>query len=319
MSNWNDFCKGVKQLTEKAIKKAEEITDITALRIKIKTLEGKIIEQYENLGALTYSNFKNGYENKEQIARIAAKIDLYLAEVASYKLKLAKIEAEAKKSKGQVNITPKPQENVSEQAPFEFCAPGASNEASNECCNEEAPTDSPLENDEDEKLSEALSVAIENRKVSTSLLQRKLGIGYGRALKLIDRMEQLGWISAPSGNEPRKVLVGTDKETGVIDSTLACSDTKAASECVAQNKPFSLPADDEDEKLYEAISLSFDDKKVSTSLLQRRLGVGYGRAAKIIDRMEELGWISAPSGNTARTILIGDDELSMIQKSLEVN
>ena len=45
-------------------------------------------------------------------------------------------------------------------------------------------------------------------------------------------------------------------------------------------------------------------QKVATSLLQRRLGVGYGRAAKIIDRMEALGYVSAPEGNKARKVLI---------------
>lgn len=52
----------------------------------------------------------------------------------------------------------------------------------------------------------ALELAVSNQKVATSLLQRRLGVGYGRAAKLIDRMEQLGLVGPPDGNKPRKLL-----------------------------------------------------------------------------------------------------------------
>ena len=60
--------------------------------------------------------------------------------------------------------------------------------------------------DEDPKLIEAVELAVETQKVATSLLQRRLGVGYGRAAKIIDRMEELGLVSAADGNKPRKVL-----------------------------------------------------------------------------------------------------------------
>ena len=59
----------------------------------------------------------------------------------------------------------------------------------------------------------------------------------------------------------------------------------------------------EDPKLYAAVELAVNSGKVATSLLQRRLGVGYGRAAKIIDRMEELGLVSPADGNKPRKLL----------------
>ena len=34
-----------------------------------------------------------------------------------------------------------------------------------------------------------------------------IGVGYGRAAKLIDRMEALGYVSEPDGNKPRRVLI----------------------------------------------------------------------------------------------------------------
>ncbi len=67
--------------------------------------------------------------------------------------------------------------------------------------------DGPGEEGVDPKFKQALDVAIEMGKISTSLLQRRLEIGYGRAAKIIDRMEALGYVSAPDGNKPRAVLV----------------------------------------------------------------------------------------------------------------
>jgi S-DNA-T family DNA segregation ATPase FtsK/SpoIIIE len=59
----------------------------------------------------------------------------------------------------------------------------------------------------DPKFKEAVELAIDSGKVATSLLQRRLEVGYGRAAKIIDQMEQMGFVSAPDGNKPRKILV----------------------------------------------------------------------------------------------------------------
>ncbi|MBE6726150.1 MAG: DNA translocase FtsK [Ruminococcaceae bacterium] len=61
--------------------------------------------------------------------------------------------------------------------------------------------------DEDPMLKPAIEVALDAGKISTSLIQRRLKLGYGRAAKLIDRMEQLGYVSAPNGPHPREVLL----------------------------------------------------------------------------------------------------------------
>ncbi len=59
----------------------------------------------------------------------------------------------------------------------------------------------------DSKFSEAVKLAIEEGKISTSLMQRRLGVGYGRAAKMIDTMEEMGYVSKPDGNKPRRVLI----------------------------------------------------------------------------------------------------------------
>lgn len=61
--------------------------------------------------------------------------------------------------------------------------------------------------DDDPKFNDAVKLAIEEGKISTSLMQRRLGVGYGRAAKIIDVMEQKGYVSKPDGNKPRRVLI----------------------------------------------------------------------------------------------------------------
>ena len=67
--------------------------------------------------------------------------------------------------------------------------------------------------------------------------------------------------------------------------------------------------DNEDPKLWDAIELAVDSGKISTSLMQRRLEVGYGRAAKMIDRMEELGFVGPADGNKPRKILVTKQDI----------
>jgi S-DNA-T family DNA segregation ATPase FtsK/SpoIIIE len=56
---------------------------------------------------------------------------------------------------------------------------------------------------------DAVRVVIDSRKASTSLLQRKLRIGYGRAARLIEEMEEQGIIGQADGSRPREVLVSS--------------------------------------------------------------------------------------------------------------
>ena len=69
-----------------------------------------------------------------------------------------------------------------------------------------------------------------------------------------------------------------------------------------------LPGEGGDNKYVDAIRISIEENRVSTSLLQRKLGIGYSRAAKIIDRMEEEGLVSKPDGSKARNILISAEQ-----------
>ena len=59
---------------------------------------------------------------------------------------------------------------------------------------------------------DAVQVVIDSRKASTSLLQRKLRIGYGRAARIMETMEEQGIIGQADGSRPREVLVSSMDE-----------------------------------------------------------------------------------------------------------
>jgi len=74
--------------------------------------------------------------------------------------------------------------------------------------------------------------------------------------------------------------------------------------------------DDNDELFNDAVRLVFEFGKASTSLLQRRLRVGYGRAAHLIDMMERDGLVGPADGSKPREILKSPSWLSEMDEAL---
>ena len=63
----------------------------------------------------------------------------------------------------------------------------------------------------DPMLRPAIEIAIESGTISTSMLQRRLKLGYARAARLVDKMEALGVVSEFAGSKPRTVLISYEK------------------------------------------------------------------------------------------------------------
>ncbi|MFV0485494.1 MAG: DNA translocase FtsK 4TM domain-containing protein [Candidatus Saccharimonadales bacterium] len=59
---------------------------------------------------------------------------------------------------------------------------------------------------------QAAEVGLAARKMSTSLLQRRLKIGYGKAAAVIDELEEMGVVAPPNGNRPRDMLISSMEE-----------------------------------------------------------------------------------------------------------
>ncbi len=70
------------------------------------------------------------------------------------------------------------------------------------------PEDDPLDPDADDLITKAIEMVVAQGTASVSLLQRRLGVGYARAGRLVDVMERMGIISGHEGSKPRTVLVG---------------------------------------------------------------------------------------------------------------
>lgn len=130
----------------------------------------------------------------------------------------------------------------------------------------------------DDLYDEAELVVVEEGKASTSFLQRKLGIGYSRASSLIDALEEGGIIGQSNGATSRKILKKSTNAKARIETS--------------------------DDDLYEeAKKITLEAGKVSTSYLQRKLGTGYARSARLMDMLEEQGVIEAGSGAIPRKVL----------------
>jgi DNA segregation ATPase FtsK/SpoIIIE, S-DNA-T family len=69
-------------------------------------------------------------------------------------------------------------------------------------------------------------------------------------------------------------------------------------------------AEDRDELFAEAVRLVVRHDQGSTSLIQRRLKVGYARAGRIVDQMERAGIVGPPDGSKPREVLIADEDLA---------
>lgn len=76
--------------------------------------------------------------------------------------------------------------------------------------------DLPDQGEEDELVTQAIEVIRQTRRASTSSLQRRLRIGYNRAARLMDQLEEQGIIGPPQGSEPREILIDLDENSGEV-------------------------------------------------------------------------------------------------------
>lgn len=73
--------------------------------------------------------------------------------------------------------------------------------------NNEVTAESVITNEGDELLEEAMKIVVEYQQASTSFIQRKLRVGFNRASRIMDELEERGIISEKDGSKPRQVLI----------------------------------------------------------------------------------------------------------------
>jgi S-DNA-T family DNA segregation ATPase FtsK/SpoIIIE len=99
----------------------------------------------------------------------------------------------------------------------------------------EKSSDDEFDPNEDPLLSDAIRLVAEMQTASTSMLQRRLRLGYTRAGRLIDMLERRGVISGYEGSKPRQVLIGE----GDVPRVLAMLGEPGGSEAVGESAPLS--------------------------------------------------------------------------------
>ena len=74
---------------------------------------------------------------------------------------------------------------------------------------------------------------------------------------------------------------------------------------------------DRDDRFWDAAEVCVQQNQGSTSLLQRRLKIGYGRAARVVDQLHEAGILGPPDGSKAREVLMTQSDLEFLRRGDE--
>ncbi|MBR2789565.1 MAG: DNA translocase FtsK, partial [Eggerthellaceae bacterium] len=82
---------------------------------------------------------------------------------------------------------------------------------------------------------------------------------------------------------------------------------------VGDQKTDDLGGDDEDPLLWEAADLVVSNNFASTSTIQRKLSVGYARAGRIMDQLEDKGIVGPRNGSKPREVIVTVEELEAIK------
>jgi S-DNA-T family DNA segregation ATPase FtsK/SpoIIIE len=111
-----------------------------------------------------------------------------------------------------------------------------------------------------------------------------------------------------SDNEVEKVVAHIKKQ-GAPEYLHAITEDNEAIESDEEGplpSPGSMDAEESADFYDRAVNIVLRDRKVSTSYIQRRLSVGYNKAASLVERMEKEGVVSAPNHSGKREILVGN-------------
>ena len=75
MADWKKIKNNIEKTATKAVRRTEEIADITVKRVKLASTEAKLEKLYEKLGRLTYKQLKSGESQAEKISEVILSID----------------------------------------------------------------------------------------------------------------------------------------------------------------------------------------------------------------------------------------------------
>ena len=109
------------------------------------------------------------------------------------------------------------------------------------------PADDEPKNDYDELLPQAVEVIFETKQASVSMLQRRLKLGYSRAARLVDQLEEVGVVGPYEGSKPRQILLTKQQwqEMQYSQGTAPVDTIAREFAAVSENDAFAAPQEDE--------------------------------------------------------------------------
>ncbi len=159
----------------------------------------------------------------------------------------------------------------------------------------------------------------------SSMTDSKVILDQGGAERLIGQGDML--LLGPASSNPRRIQgawVGEDEVRKVVAHWKRQSpqvDYEQGVVAEGEDDPQSgLPGgstgdDDDDAMLWQAMELIVRSQLGSTSMLQRKLRVGFARAGRLMDLLEQKGVVGPSTGSKARDVLMTTDELDALQRS----
>lgn len=149
--------------------------------------------------------------------------------------------------------------------------------------------------------------------VSSSIDSRTI-IDMGGAEKLLGKGDMLYYPIGASKPKRAQGAFMSDDEVEALVNYIKSQDHEIQynEEILDDVQSVGMNMDDVDEYLEEAIQFVIDTGQASASLMQRRFRVGYNRAARLVDSMEERGIIGPSRGSKPREVLITADEFKSL-------
>ncbi|MCC6244755.1 MAG: DNA translocase FtsK, partial [Gemmatimonadaceae bacterium] len=131
----------------------------------------------------------------------------------------------------------------------------------------------------------------------------------GAYLSSEDTEKLLGWYADAAARRLAEAAGDLPSEPDILEAVRAVEAKAAGSDDDGTDEP----GGDRDARFRDAVEVVVQHRQGSTSLLQRRLKIGYGRAARIIDQLEEAGVLSPSEGGARpREVLIGAQDIDRI-------
>lgn len=156
-------------------------------------------------------------------------------------------------------------------------------------------------------LPEALMCVAYFMDVQAEQLSKSMNIDIAHAEKLIELLEEYGFVKTENG---KKKLTFTQQE---YLEKYSCSLQVLESLFGKQIKTIDELAEI-DALLPDALRLAVEQKNIAITMMMRQFGIGYPRAAKIVDYMEEKGYISPSNEKNERTVYVKTEDFEDLSK-----